>query len=222
MSGDVAKFVEQKLGHKPRDLALFERALTHSSVGGDSYERLEFLGDRVLGLTIARALYERYPTEPEGKLSRRYNALVARETCAEIGYEHWASPPSSASASRPATTAPTRATTSSATRSKRCSERCSSKADWTPRNAASCGVWAPYLEGQGRAPHHPKSALQELAAARDWKGPHYELVSRTGAHHAPLFTVKVSIPGVGEAQAEGSSKQEAETAAADALLAQLQ
>src|SRR3954447_21081428 len=85
MTGDLVKFVETILGHRATDMAMFERALTHSSVGGDSYERLEFLGDRVLGLVIARALYERYPLEPEGSLSKRYNALVARETCAEVG-----------------------------------------------------------------------------------------------------------------------------------------
>ena len=66
---------------------MFERALTHSSLGRDSYERLEFLGDRVLGLVVGRWLYERFPAEPEGQLSRRYNALVARETCAEVGRE---------------------------------------------------------------------------------------------------------------------------------------
>ncbi|MEO6361016.1 MAG: ribonuclease III domain-containing protein, partial [Sphingomicrobium sp.] len=79
------EFVRTRLGHAPRDLALFDRALTHSSLGKDSYERLEFLGDRVLGLVVARWLYETHPSEPEGKLSRRYNALVARETCAEAG-----------------------------------------------------------------------------------------------------------------------------------------
>src|SRR6476661_11218634 len=84
MSG-VEDFVRRRLGHEPIDASLFALALTHSSVGGESYERLEFLGDRVLGVVIARALYERYPQEPEGKLSRRYNALVARETCAEVG-----------------------------------------------------------------------------------------------------------------------------------------
>ena len=87
MKPDVAAFVRDKLGHEPRDLHLFELALTHSSVGGESYERLEFLGDRVLGVVIARALYERYPDEPEGNLSKRYNGLVDRETCAENGRE---------------------------------------------------------------------------------------------------------------------------------------
>ena len=84
---DVRAFVAETLGHDPRDISLFERALTHSSLGKDSYERLEFLGDRVVGLVIARLLYERFDKEPEGKLSRRYNVLVSRETCAEVGRE---------------------------------------------------------------------------------------------------------------------------------------
>ena len=87
MSRDVAAFVREKLGHEPRDIGLFELAITHASVSSESYERLEFLGDRVLGMVISRALYERYPDEPEGYLSRRYNALVDRETCAENGRE---------------------------------------------------------------------------------------------------------------------------------------
>ena len=82
-------------------------------------------------------------------------------------------------------------------------------------------AWDSYLTSQRRAPEHPKSALQELAAARGCKTPEYEVVSRTGAHHAPRFSIRVSVPKLGEAMAEGSSKQEAETAAASALLAQL-
>jgi len=82
---ELRDFLRETLGHDPDDLSLFERALTHASVGKDSYERLEFLGDRVVGLVIARLLYERFEKEPEGKLSRRYNVLVSRETCAEIG-----------------------------------------------------------------------------------------------------------------------------------------
>ena len=82
---DFAAFLEDRLGRKPSDLTPFERAVTHASVGRDSYDRLEFLGDRVLGLVVARWLYERFPNEPEGQMSRRYNALVSRETCAEVG-----------------------------------------------------------------------------------------------------------------------------------------
>ena len=83
-------------------------------------------------------------------------------------------------------------------------------------------AWSGYVEGQGRTPQHPKSALQELAAADGLPNPVYEVVGRTGAHHSPCFTVRVSIRGRGEATAEGSSKQEAETAAAASLLGQLQ
>lgn len=221
MSGDVTKFVEQRLGHVPEDLVLFERAFTHSSAGGDTYERLEFLGDRVLGLIIARALYERYPDEPEGKLSRRYNVLVARETCAEIGY---------------ALGIPALLRLGKQARDDRANQSDNVIGDVVESLLGALLIdggldvaerfvlkaWEPLIAGQARAPHHPKSALQELAAARGWKTPHYELVSRTGAHHAPLFTVKVAIRDIGEAQAEGASKQEAETAAADALLGKFQ
>ena len=83
-------------------------------------------------------------------------------------------------------------------------------------------LWEPDLASQRRAPQHPKSGLQELAAAKGLKAPVYEVVSRTGAHHAPKFTVRVSVAKLGESTAEGTSKQEAETAAAAALLKQLQ
>jgi ribonuclease III len=82
-------------------------------------------------------------------------------------------------------------------------------------------LWHADLSSQGRAPQHPKSALQELAAAKECKPPVYEVVGRTGAHHQPRFTVRVSVPGLGEATAEGTSKQDAETDAAAALLSKL-
>src|SRR5213075_3570630 len=65
MKRDIAAFVREKLGHEPKDLGLFELAFTHSSVRSESYERLEFLGDRVLGIVIAHVLYQRHPNEPE-------------------------------------------------------------------------------------------------------------------------------------------------------------
>src|SRR3982751_1325645 len=81
----LSGWIERTLGHAPRDPLLFARALTHGSQGGPSYERLEFLGDRVLALAVAAWLYGRFPDEPEGKLSARLNALVSRESCADIG-----------------------------------------------------------------------------------------------------------------------------------------
>ncbi len=203
------------------DLALFERALTHSSLGRDSYERLEFLGDRVLGLVVARWLYDRFPTSPKANCRAATMRLVARETCAEVGRE----------LGLPALIR----------LGKQAREDGASHSDNVVGDVVEALIgallldggldaadafirraWAPLLDGQGGAPHHPKSALQELAAARRLKPPVYEIVARSGAHHAPRFTVRVAIRNGGEATAEGSSKQEAETAAATALLEQLQ
>jgi ribonuclease-3 len=217
---DIAAFVRDRLGYAPKDPSLFERAVTHSSTGPDSYERLEFLGDRVLGLVIARALYDRYPDEPEGQMSRRYNALVARETCADVGRELGL--PALIRVGRQA-------------RSDGANDSDNVVGDVVEAligallldggmdraEAFVLAGWQSFLAGQGRAPQHPKSALQELAAARGRKAPRYEVVSQTGAHHHPKFVIKVSVNGLGEANAEGSSKQEAETAAAAALLEQL-
>lgn len=218
---NLAAFLETALGRAPSDLRLFERAVTHASVGRDSYDRLEFLGDRVLGLIVARWLYERFPTEPEGQMSKRFNALVSRETCAEVGR---------------ALGVPGHIRLGKQAREDRASDSENVVGDVVEAligalfldsglDAAQAfirGAWAPYVESQKRVPLHPKSALQELAADRSLAPPHYELIGRTGAHHAPTFRIKVSIKGGGEAEAEGPSKQEAETAAAEALLGRLQ
>jgi ribonuclease-3 len=220
VSEDVAVFVAEQLGHEPKDLALFEAALTHSSSRGDNYERLEFLGDRVLGLVMARWLYERFPTEPEGKLSRRFNTLVDRVTCSDVGRD----------IGLPALIR----------LGKQARDDGANWSDNVVGDVVEAVIGAVYLESgldaaealirrlwtslideQQGVPKHPKSALQELAAARDLPNPVYEVLSRTGAHHAPNFTVRVSIRGLGEAEAEGPSKQEAETEAAKTLLQKL-
>jgi ribonuclease-3 len=220
MKGNVGAFVREKLGHEPKNIQLFELAFTHSSVRSESYERLEFLGDRVLGIVIAHALYERYPNEPEGNLSKRFNGLVDRETCAENGREIGV---------------PALIRLGKQAREDGASQSGNVVGDVVEAligalfldggmDAAErfiLKLWEPDLSSQRRAPQHPKSALQELAAAKGVKAPVYEVVARTGAHHAPKFTIRVSVPTLGEASAEGASKQEAETAAAAALLSRL-
>jgi ribonuclease-3 len=205
------------LDHVPADAKLFERALTHGSHGGDTYERLEFLGDRVLGLVIAAWLYERFPSEPEGKMSRRYNALVTRETCAVVGR---------------AIDLPRHIRLG-----KQAREDYANLSDNVVGDVVEALIgalyldagleraerfirthWAPFLDDQKRAPVHPKSGLQEIAAARNLGIPAYELISRFGPHHAPRFRVKVSLGKHGEAEAEGDSKQTAEKEAATLLL----
>ncbi|MDE2340758.1 MAG: ribonuclease III, partial [Alphaproteobacteria bacterium] len=80
----LAEWIETALGAVPSDVTLYERALTHGSTGSPDYQRLEFLGDRVLGLVIAEWLYELYPDDKEGRLSARLNALVNGATCAQV------------------------------------------------------------------------------------------------------------------------------------------
>lgn len=217
---DVTAWLEGALGVVPRDPLLYTRALTHGSHGSDTYERLEFLGDRVLGLVIADWLYATYENDAEGKLSFRLNALVTRASCAQVGREIGVIP--------------------FIRLGKQARDDGAYDSDnvigdviealigalWLdhglePARAFIRKHWAALMEGQQSAPRHPKSALQEWAAAHNRKPPVYTITDRSGPHHAPRFTVTVSLGSAGEASAEGSSKQEAETAAAAAMLGKL-
>lgn len=217
---DLAGWIETRLGHTPRDLTLFARAVTHGSRETEDYQRLEFLGDRVLGLVIARWLYQYFPGEPEGKLSRRLNVLVSGEICAAVARDLDLKP--------------------NLRLGKQARDDGAGDSDYVlgdviealigalfidggleAADAFVRSAWAVRLESQERAPQHPKSALQEWAAANQRKPPEYTISDRSGPHHNPRFTVTVAIRNVGGASAEGSSKQEAETAAAKALLEKL-
>ncbi len=208
------------LGIPPRDLSLYERALTHGSHGAPSYQRLEFLGDRVLGLTVANWLYAAFPDEPEGKMSARFNSIVTGLACAGVARAIGVGP---------------HLRLGKQARDDGGAESDNILGDVTEAligalyldhgmPAAEAFIrthWAVLVEGQVKAPRHPKSALQEWAAAHNRRAPVYTLIDRSGPHHAPQFTVSVSIGPAGEATATGTSKQEAETAAAAALLEKL-
>ncbi len=204
----------------PRDRALYERALTHGSQAAANYERLEFLGDRVLGLAIAEWLYERYPDEPEGQLSKRLNALVTGPVCAAVARELGVVPhlklgkqarDDGAAASDNVLGDVMEALIGALF----LDAGAAAARDFVRR------IWAVRIDDQPRAPQHPKSALQEWAAAHNRRPPVYEIVDRSGPHHAPRFTVSVTIGKLADATGEGASKQEAETAAATALLEKL-
>jgi len=217
---ETAGWIETLTGAPMRDPALFAQALTHGSTGAVNYERLEFLGDRVLGLAVAEWLFGLFPDEPEGKLSRRFNALVSGETCAEIAR---------------VVGVPPHMMLGKQARDDGASDSDNVLGDVMesligalfldagPEAARALvrRLWADRVETQDAAPKHPKSALQEWAAANRRKPPEYVMTGKTGPHHALRFAVTVSIKGAGEAAAEGGSKQEAETAAAKALLEKL-
>jgi ribonuclease-3 len=220
MDAATSTWLKEQLGIMPREPGLFQRALTHPSRGAEDYERLEFLGDRVLGVIVALWLYELFPKEAEGKLSPRLNALVAGETCAEV--------------------ARSLSVGAHVVLGKQARDDGAADSDNVLGDVMEALIGALYLDAglevatrfvrtawgdrvstHDRAPQHPKSALQEWAAANDKKPPVYQLAARKGPHHAPLFIVEVEISGAGSATGEGGSKQEAETAAATALLGQL-
>jgi ribonuclease III len=216
----LAAWLERALGAAPRDLALYSRALTHGSAGGESYQRLEFLGDRVLGLAIARWLYAAYPHEPEGQLSRRLNTLVTGQVCAEIARDIGVS---------------AHLKLGKQARDDGAYDSDNILGDVTEAligalyvdhgfEAAEAFIrnhWAARVEGHVTAPSHPKSALQEWAAAHNRRPPVYAIAERTGPHHNPKFVVTVTLGSMGEATGEGASKQEAETAAALAMIGKL-
>jgi len=220
-SPGLGDWIASTFGQRPADLAPYVRALTHGSQAADNYERLEFLGDRVLGLAIAEWLYERFPGEPEGALSRRLNALVTGPVCADVA--------------RKAGVPPLLRLGKQA-RGDGAADSDNVLGDvmealigalylefgFAPARDFVRKAWATQIDAHASAPKHPKSALQEWAAAHNRRAPEYEVTDRSGPNHAPRFTVKVSIGSFADASAEGTSKQEAETAAAAALLAKLE
>jgi len=213
----AADWARDTLAVTLRDPHLLERALTHKSAGTDNFERLEFLGDRVLGSSIAAWLYETFPAESEGKLTRRFAKLVSRETCATVARTLGI---------------PQQVRLGAQARSDGGTESDNILGDvmealigaiWLDQGdrAASDFVrraWASQLSSAGQAPKHPKSAVQEWAAAKNLKDPVYELLKRSGPHHAPQFHVALTVAPHAAVEATGNSKQDAETQAAQTFL----
>ena len=218
--GDNDRWIAALIGREPASPDLFRQALTHGSAGDGDYQRLEFLGDRVLGLVIGEWLYRHYPGEPEGQLSHRFNQIVSGDVCAEIAREIGAG---------------SHIVLGKQARDDGASESSNVLGDvvealigalfldggFGEARALVHRLWEGRVDGIDHAPKHPKSALQEWAAAHKRKAPEYVLADRSGPAHAPQFTVTVSIRNIGDASASGTSKQEAETEAARKLLRQL-
>lgn len=220
LSETLPLWLEKLIGGAPGNLALYEQALTHGSHAADHYERLEFLGDRVLGLVVADWLYALFPQEKEGQLSRRFNTLVAGDTCAQVAREIGL-PPHLKLGKQARDDGAIDSDNVLGDAMEALLGALYLDKGLEPARVLIKALWEKRLDAKASAPKHPKSALQEWAAAHGRKAPAYEVLDRSGPHHALHFTVQVSIRGAGEAKGEGSSKQEAETAAATALLGML-
>lgn len=218
----MAETLEEKLGYTFKDRELLNRALTHAGAdAARSNERLEFLGDRVLALIVSATLYDLYPGDDEGALTRRVHALVRWESCARVGEEVglWNR------------LILTRSETSSGGGRAR-----------GPIVGSACEavIAALYLDGGMAAADRfiqrywdfrnfetemrdPKTRLQEWAQGKERGAgaPVYVLIGREGPDHAPRFLVEARVPGHAPERGEGGSKREAEQDAAARLLARV-
>ena len=213
------------LGHRFHDPRLLVQALTHASARPakgeriDSNERLEFLGDRVLGLVIAEMLLARFPKEEEGAIARRFAALVRREALAQIAVEIGLEAHLLLSRGERAI--------GGAARPSLLADACEAviAALYLDGGLAAAegfiaARWTPLLDRADQPPRDPKTALQEWAQARGLALPAYGEVARRGPGHAPIFVIEVAVEGAPSRRAEGPSKRTAEQAAAAALFAQ--
>jgi ribonuclease III len=213
--------LEEKLGHHFTDPALLKRALTHASAGSSSLsnERLEFLGDRVLGLVVAEELHARHMDESEGSLTVRLHALVRAEACARAAeaaglspYVHLAGPGFDSARARGAIL----------------SDVCEAviAALYLDGGMAAARrfiehYWAEMFQdpGMGANLRDAKTRLQEWAQGRGLPAPAYREIARSGPAHAPHFVIEASVEGLTPQTGEGGSKREAEQEAAARLLA---
>ncbi|MCA8928627.1 MAG: ribonuclease III [Alphaproteobacteria bacterium] len=214
------------LGHAFRNPDLLQAALTHPSAGERderrAYERLEFLGDRVLALAIAELLLERFPRDDEGALSRRLVSLVRAETLAEVA--------DGLGLGRHLEMAPSARKDGARARISMLSDACEAvigalylDGGLEPARAFVRRHWASAVETGGKRPlQDAKTGLQEWLQGRGLALPTYTLVGQEGPAHAPEFTVEVRAENGRATTATGPSKRAAEQAAAEALLAQLE
>ncbi len=215
--------VEERIGYSFRHREGLQRALTHrSAVPGDraaheSYQRHEFLGDRVLALVIADMLFSAYPRADEGDLARRLNSLVRRETCADVAMELGLGEAVRLGVGE----------RQSGGRRKEAILGDIAEAviaaiyldgGLEPARAFIERHWRPRMEGLSGPLRDPKTTLQEWAQGRGLPTPAYEVLERSGPDHAPEFAVKVTIAGGPAGEGRGKSKRDAEQAAATDVL----
>nr|WP_246504816.1 ribonuclease III [Microvirga antarctica] len=210
----------ERLGYRFKNAELLTEALTHVSApngNGKSYQRLEFLGDRVLGLAISELLFESFPTAPEGELSRRLAELVRRESCAETALA-WDVGPHLRIGAGEAQSGERRNPAILADVCESIIGAVFLDGGYDVAKALIGRAFVDKLTAPQRAMRDPKSALQEWAQGRGLPTPVYGVVEQTGPDHAPKFRVVVRVKDAESEFGLGASKRIAEQAAARRLL----
>ena len=217
---EAIRSFEQRLGYEFSNLSLLVEALTHSSIASDfrkDNQRLEFLGDRVLGLVMAEALLEIDQTAPEGTLAPRFNALVRKETCAEVARQ----------IELGGVLKIGRSEMLSGGRRKDALLGDGMEAviaaiykdgGFEIAKTIIIKLWGDRIKNVKVDARDPKTMLQEWAQARGQNPPNYEVISRSGPDHAPDFLVKVILASGETSEAMAGNKRQAEQMAAKALL----
>ncbi|HEY3890845.1 MAG TPA: ribonuclease III [Bradyrhizobium sp.] len=216
--------IEARIGHKFADPALLVTAFTHVSAlksghkRADSYQRLEFLGDHVLGLVVSDMLYRAFPNANEGELSKRLADLVRKESCADVA--------KSLGLFDDIKLGSVGALASARLRKSVLGDICeavigavyldgghAAAARFVERN------WTERMRKPRRPLRDPKTVLQEWAQGKGLPTPVYREIERTGPHHDPQFRVAVDLPGFAAAEGVGGNKREAEKDAASVMIA---
>ncbi|PYF07719.1 RNAse III [Rhodobacter viridis] len=223
VAADLSAFMD-RLGHRFTTPELLVRALTHSSLGSPTRpdnQRLEFLGDRVLGLSMAEALFHADDRASEGQLAPRFNALVRKETCAAVARD----------IDLGAVLKLGRSEMMSGGRRKEALLGDAMEAviaavyldaGFEVARALVLRLWAGRISAVDHDARDPKTALQEWAQARGLPPPRYETLGREGPDHAPQFRIAVVLASGETEEAKAGSKRNAEQAAAKALLERLE
>lgn len=210
--------LEQKIGYTFADRSLLEKALTHASMQSiENNERLEFLGDRVLGIVIAGKLFREYPHENEGKLAKRHTALVQQialvSVARNIGLSDYLR------------LSPGEVKAGGLANDTILSDAMEAllgavfiDGGYAAAEKIVLAQWQKLSDAQLLPPEDPKTQLQEWVQHRGLPLPVYSVVGKTGSDHAPMFTVEVLVYGFGTVAAEASSKRAAEKEAAARML----
>jgi ribonuclease III len=220
----AATVLEERIGYHFTDASQLENALTHISAlrgarnRAGSYQRLEFLGDHVLGLVISDMLYRAFPKADEGELSRRLADLVRKETCTEIAH--------SIDLGAAIRVGSSEANAGARTRPAILADVCEAMigavyldGGYKAAEQLVERLWEVRLRATAQPLRDPKTVLQEWAQARGLPTPAYREVARSGPDHNPEFRVAVQLPAFAPAEGLGRSKRAAEQAAAAAMLA---
>lgn len=222
LSRELEAFSE-RLGHRFNDPELLTRALTHSSLSSSTRpdnQRMEFLGDRVLGLVMAEAVLAQDQTAKEGQLAPRFNALVRKEACADVARQIDLGAVLRLGKSEMATGG-RRKTALLGDAMEAVIAAVYLDAGFEPARAVIVKLWGGRVDSVDEDARDAKTALQEWAQARGMSPPVYTELGRDGPDHAPVFRIEVRLASGDVAEAEGRVKRQAEQAAAKALLARL-